>query len=123
MIERGRHMGISVGSGANFYTAAAQATNTSKTSKVEHELEAKLASNLEGATEEELMDACKSFESYLVQQVMKQVKEAVAKSEDDQGEYMSYFGDMLYEKYAEDITETGELGIAQQLYEAMKRNR
>jgi flagellar protein FlgJ len=70
-----------------------------------------------------MMDACKSFESYLVQQVMKQVKEAVAKSEDDQGEYMSYFGDMLYEKYAEDITESGELGIAQQLYESMKRNK
>ncbi len=116
-------MGISVGSGANFYTAAAQATTTSKTSKVENELEAKLASNLESASDEEMMDACKSFESYLVQQVMKQVKEAVAKSEDDQGEYMSYFGDMLYEKYAEDIAETGELGIAQQLYEAMKRNR
>lgn len=116
-------MGISVGSDANFYTAMSQATNTSKASKPANELEAKLASNLEGATDAEMMDACKSFESYLVQQVMKQVKEAVAKSEDEQGEYMSYFGDMLYEKYAEDITESGELGIAQQLYEAMKRNK
>jgi flagellar protein FlgJ len=116
-------MGISVGTNANFYAAAAQVNNTPKTSKVENELEAKLASKLEGATDEEMMDACKSFESYLVQQVMKQVKDSVAKSEEDEGEYMSYFGDMLYEKYAEDITESGELGIAQQLYESMKRNR
>lgn len=115
-------MNISVGSGASFYSATAQANNTSKTSKAASELETKLASNLEGATDEQMMDACKSFESYLVQQVMKQVKNSVAKSEEDEGEYMAYFGDMLYEKYAEDITESGELGIAQQLYESMKRN-
>lgn len=116
-------MNISGNQGANFYKAATQVNTPLKTSKMENELEAKLASNLEGANDEELMDACKSFESYLVQQVMKQVKNSVAKSEEDEGEYMSYFGDMLYEKYAKDITESGELGIAQQLYEAMKRNR
>ena len=115
-------MNISAGSGASFYSAAAQVNHTSKTSVAANELEAKLSSNLEGASDEKMMDACKSFESYLVQQVMKQVKDSVAKSEEDKGEYMAYFGDMLYEKYAEDITESGELGIAQQLYESMKRN-
>ncbi|MDD5935041.1 MAG: rod-binding protein [Clostridiales bacterium] len=116
-------MSIRVGSESSFYNAAAQSTSTSKTSKVESDLEAKLAGNLKNASDEELMDACKSFESYLVMQVMKQVKETVAKSEEEEGDYMNYFGDMLYEKYAEDITESGNLGIAQQLYEAMKRNQ
>lgn len=115
-------MGISVNNGANFYMAAAQVNKSAKSSKIESELETKLSSKLENASDEELMDACKSFESYLVQQVMKQVRTSVAKSQEDEGEYMSYFGDMLYDKYAEDITESGELGIAQQLYEAMKRN-
>lgn len=115
-------MSIRIGDESSFYNAAAQATSTSNTSKVGHELESKLSGNLENATDEELMDACKSFESYLVTQVIKQVKSSVAKSEDDEGEYMNYFGDMLYEKYAQDITETGDLGIAQQLFESMKRN-
>ena len=115
-------MSIQVGNQSSFYNAAATATGTSQSSKIENELEAKLAGNLENASDEELMDACKSFESYLVTQVMKQVKTTIAKSEDDEGDYMNYFGDMLYEKYADDITESGNLGIAQQLYEAMKRN-
>ncbi len=116
-------MSIRIGDESSFYNTAAQATSTSNTSKIGNELEAKLSGNLENATDEELMDACKSFESYLVTQVMKQVKSTVAKSDDDEGEYMTYFGDMLYEKYAEDITESGNLGIAQQLYESMKRNQ
>ena len=36
-------------------------------------------------------------------------------------EYTAYFGDMLEEKYAENVTESGSLGIAQLLYESMKR--
>lgn len=116
-------MSIGIGSDSSFYNAAATMASTSKSSTLTNQLESKLAGNLENATDEEMMDACKSFETYLVSQVMKQVKETIGKSDDDEGEYMNYFGDMLYEKYASDITESGELGIAQQLYEAMKRNQ
>ena len=35
---------------------------------------------------------------------------------------VAYFGDMMYQEYAKQITENGELGLAQQLYESMKRN-
>lgn len=116
-------MSISIGNDSSFLSTVSQVNNTSKASKIEHKLQNQFANNLEGATDEEMMDACKSFETYLVQQVIKQVKSTVAKSEEDEGEYMSYFGDMLYEEYAEEITESGELGIAQQLYEAMKRDQ
>lgn len=116
-------MSFSIQSDYGFYNAAAQTASTSKSSKLENQLSNTLSSDLKNASDEELMDACKSFESYMVQQVMKQVKNAVAKSDEDEGEYVSYFGDMLYEKYAADIVESGELGIAQQLYEAMKRNQ
>lgn len=78
--------------------------------------------NSSTATDEELMEVCKDFESYLVEQVFKSMKTSmVPKSEDDENEYMQYFGDTLYEEYAKNISETGELGIAQMLYESMKR--
>ena len=42
--------------------------------------------------------------------------------EDSEGDYMKMFGDNLTQSYAEMITETADLGIAQMLYESMKRN-
>lgn len=112
-------MSISINGDSSFYTAAQQASSKAQTSKIEQQL----GSDLSNATDEELLDACKSFESYLVQQVVKQVKSTIAKSDQDENQYISYFGDMMYEEYANQITESGTLGIAQQLYEAMKRDQ
>ena len=74
------------------------------------------------ASDEELMKACKEFETYLVEQVIKNTRSAMLEDEDSQGEYMKMFGDKLNQSYAEMITETADLGIAQMLYESMKRN-
>ena len=74
------------------------------------------------ASDEELMEACKSFEAYFVSQVMSRVKDAVAPSSEEENQYMTLFKDKLYEAYADDIAQNGELGLAQQLYEAMKRD-
>lgn len=73
------------------------------------------------ADDAELLEACKSFETYFVEQVFKEMKKTVHSSDDD-GEYMQYFGDMLNEQYAKAVTDSGELGIAQILYDSMKRN-
>jgi flagellar protein FlgJ len=106
-------MGISIGTDS-LYSAniAGQATKTDN-------LKAKLQNK--NATDEELMEVCKSFESYLLEQVMKEMKKSV-ESEDDKNDYMEQFGDMLYEDYAKKATEGQGLGIAQMLYESMKRN-
>lgn len=86
-------------------------------------LEKKLNSNdLKEATDEELMDACKEFEAYLIEEVMKVVKESIPKSEEEDNKYTEYFGDMMLQEYASVITERGDLGIAQSLYESMKNN-
>ena len=58
------------------------------------------------STDEELMDACKGFETYFVQKIIEQARKMV-KSEEDDGEYMQYFGDTLNQSYAEAITESG----------------
>lgn len=73
------------------------------------------------ATDEELLEACKEFETYMVEQVIKQTREAMLEDEDNQGDYMKYFGDTLNQEYAKILTDSGELGLAQQLYQAMKR--
>lgn len=79
------------------------------------------------ATEEELYDACKQFESYFVEQLIKQMEKMVPKSDEDStvSKYMDYFGDTFTQEIAADISESNDgkgLGIAQMLYEQMKRN-
>ncbi len=77
--------------------------------------------NINNASDEELMQVCEDFESYLVEQVFKAMEKTVGKDEEE-NEYMQYFGDNLYQEYAADIADKGDLGIAQTLYESMKRD-
>ena len=111
-------MAISIG-GDSLYLQSMQNASAAKAEKLSSSL-----SNIEKgtATDEELMAACKEFETYLVEQVIKNTKSAMLDDEDSQGEYMKMFGDRLNQSYAEMITETADLGIAQMLYESMKRN-
>lgn len=107
-------MSITIGSNSILNSAMTTMNTTDK-------LENKLTGSKDQATDEELMDACKSFESYFVEQVIQEMKKTIPNQEDE-NEYKSYFGDMLYQKYAENITDSGNLGIAKMLYESMKRN-
>ena len=101
----------------NYYMQNAQ--NTARTSGLEQKL---TGGSMIEATDEELMDACKEFEAYLVEQVLKQVKESIPKTEEEENQYTEYFGDMMLQEYASAITDQGSLGIAQKLYESMKNN-
>lgn len=92
--------------------------NTYKTEQLEKAL---TVTNSEETTDEELMDVCKNFEAYFVEQVFKEMKKTV-NSEEEENEYSSYFGEMLTQTYAENATEGQGLGIAQLLYDSMKRN-
>lgn len=87
-------------------------------------LEGKLKGNaLQEASDDELMEACQEFEAYLVEQVMKQVQESIPKSEEEEdNKYLDYFGDMILQEYSSIISEKGDLGIAQMLYDSMKNN-
>lgn len=109
-------MSIGIGSDAGLYSAMNPLGNTVKTDKITSTL------NKKDATDEELMDACKSFESYLLEQVFKNMEKTVMKDDEEENDYLTQFGDMLYENYAEQATKQGDLGIAQTLYESMKRN-
>ncbi|MDF2484621.1 MAG: hypothetical protein K0R46_789 [Herbinix sp.] len=110
-------MGISVGSNSINSISNNYITQSSKASNLESTLK-----NSETATDEELMEACKSFESYLMEQVFKGMEKTIIKDEEEKNDYLAQFGDKLYEEYAKSASENGSLGIAQVLYESMKRN-
>ena len=96
---------------------------TSGVSEKTEVLETSLNSvNLEKADDEELMEVCESFEAYFIEQVMKEAKKTVLSDEDEESEYLQYFGDILVQEYSTMISESGDLGIARNLYDSMKRN-
>lgn len=101
------------------YSQMQTSKNDSKATGLQNKLN---GINGENATDEEMMEVCKEFEAYLVEKVFDQMKDALTDNEEEKSDYLSYFGDMMYQEYAKQIAENGELGLAQQLYESMKRN-
>ena len=86
----------------------------------------KLKSDMSTATDQELMDACKEFEAYFIEQVFKNMKKAmVPKDESLDGStsmLKDYYEDELWSKYASAAAGQSANGLAQMLYEQMKRN-
>ena len=76
-------------------------------------------------TDDELMDVCKQFEAYFVEQMFKEMEKTVPKSAmgyntDDQ--LVNFFKDTLRQDLSSKAAEQQGLGLAQMLYEQMKRN-
>lgn len=83
------------------------------------------SSELKEASDEELMDVCKEFEAYFLEQIFKEMKKTVPKSDyssNATASMMDYMEDSLVQEYAAQATETSSLGLAQILFEQMKRN-
>lgn len=73
------------------------------------------------ASDDELMDVCKQFESYFVEQVMKEMTKSVNLT-DESNQLMEYFKDMTIQELATKAADQTNLGLAQTMYEQMKRN-
>lgn len=108
-------MSISIGSDQQFGMTNSMAVDKAKSHSVEDKL------NNTHTTDEELMEVCKSFESYMIEQVMKGMEKTIP-DDGERNPYKEMFGDILYQEYAKSATENQELGLAQMLYESMKRN-
>lgn len=77
------------------------------------------------ATDEELMDACKQFEAYFIEQMYKGMLDTIPKSDDTSSStstLVDYYKDQMIQSIAEDTADQSSLGLAQMLYEQMKRN-
>lgn len=78
------------------------------------------AGRLGQVKDEALMKACKDFESLFVKQMLDTMKKTVNKSGlMEGGQSEKIFEDMLYQKYAEKMTETAGFGIADTMYRQM----
>ncbi|MCR5773765.1 MAG: rod-binding protein [Lachnospiraceae bacterium] len=113
-------------------TLSSQAVSDANTAKLKNMLsDVSEAGRKNGSTGEtsaddaKLMDACKQFESYFVEQMYKQMMATVPEDPLDTGSnstLVDYYKDNLVKEYASKTTEQEGLGLARMLYEQMKRN-
>lgn len=90
-------------------------------------LQNKLENSSESVDEKELMDACKEFEAYFMEQVFNSMLETtkVFSDEDENGyasKMVDYFKDFAVQELCSQVTDGDGLGLANTLYEQMKRN-
>lgn len=78
--------------------------------------------DVDSAEDAEMLDACKEFEKYMIEQVYKAMDKTIMRAE-EKSDYEEMFGDLRIQKYAESISDKGDFGLAKQLYEHMKSNQ
>ena len=89
-------------------------------------LESKLDSDYSNSSDEELMEVCKEFESYFLEQVFDAMLETTKVfSNEEESSYatkmVDYFKDSAVQELTQQATNQNGIGIAQTLYEQMKR--
>ena len=99
-------------------------TSTAANSKASA-LTGKTSQDYSNASDEELMDVCKEFESYFLEKIFDTMIDSTKLfSGEEDSSYASkmvdYFKDTAVQTIASQATEQGTLGIAQTLYEQMK---
>ena len=113
-------MGISLDSLTGLQTAG---TNNVKTQQADS-LSSSIKNISSESTEEELKGVIKDFESYFVEQMLKEMKESLSSDDEEStaSKYTDFFMDTAIEEIADQLVEeTGET-LTQQLYEQMRRN-
>lgn len=102
-------------------TNASASANTAKADSLKNSV-AGLSSN---STEEELMEVLKDFESYFIEQMIKQMKETFTDDDKESSvasQYTDTFMDYAIEDVADMLLEEVGGSMTQQLFEQMKRN-
>lgn len=89
-------------------------------------LESKLDSDCSNSSDEELMEVCKEFEAYFLEQVFDAMLETTKVfSDEEESSYatkmVDYFKDSAVQELTQQATNQNGIGIAQTLYEQMKR--
>lgn len=77
------------------------------------------------STDEELMEACKEFEQYFLEMMFEEMEKTIDRTESDSSAtntMTSYYREGLTQEYAAMATEGDGVGLAQMLFEQMKRN-
>lgn len=107
----------SMSSANNVYEANAKLTQASDSS-----FEQRLVKALDEKNDEELKKACQDFESIVLNIMFKQMRATVMKSDlvpEDAG--TEIFQSMLDEKYVEEATKSGGIGLGDMLYKQLSK--
>lgn len=89
-------------------------------------LKSKIDAATKGKDDEALKKACKEFETYFIDQMMKEMRKTLSETEEDslipksKGEDM--FTEMKDSEYSKKATEEGGIGLAKLMYEQLKRS-
>ena len=107
--------------GDTYFTNQSTAANDAVSQKMTSQIQ-------DAETDEEMLDACKQFESYLVQQMFKSMEESAKvfsdDDEDNSNDYVNMFQDNYLSAIADQMVNSGQgLGIADKLYESMVNNK
>ena len=77
------------------------------------------------ATDDELTYDCKQFEAYFIEQMYKGMMKTIPTNEETSNytsTMMDYYKDQMIQTMAAETTNQNSIGLAQMLYEQMKRN-
>lgn len=112
------------GVGSVYADYMASQASSQKAGALQNKLENSTSST---STEDELLDACKEFEAYFVEQVFNSMLETTKVfSDDDENGYaakmVDYFKDFAVQELCDQVTSGEGMGLAKTLYEQMKRN-
>ena len=105
-------------------TGATNATNNASTAKTDS-LKNSVHGLSSNSTDEELMEVLKDFESYFIEQMIKQMKETFTDKDEESSmasQYTDTFMDYAIEDIADILLEEVGGNMTQQLFEQMKRN-
>lgn len=98
---------------------------TSASNQSTSKLEGQLNKDYSKVNDDELMDACKQFEAYFLEQMFKEMAKTIPDNDNEDAttqRLVDYFKDNAIQEIAAESTESNSLGLAQMLYEQMKRN-
>lgn len=108
---------------ASTYSDLYGSASSQSASKLEEKLD---TADYSTATDDELMEACKEFEAYFLEQMFKEMMKTIPKNDDEQSgstsTMLDYCQEQMVQSLASDSTDNNSLGLAQMLYEQMKRN-
>ena len=112
------------GMGSVYSDYLTNSATSGKASTLESKLDTDSYAN---ASDEELMDVCKEFEAYFLEQVFDaMMKTATVFSDEEENGYaakmVDYFKDFAVQELCDQVTDGEGIGIANTLYEQMKRN-
>lgn len=106
------------GIGSTYMGQASDALESAKTSEMTEK-------KYGGSTETEMLDACKKFEAYFIEQVLKEVKKTIPEpqySDAPTSNLVDFFKDNMVQEISTKLQDGSGLGLAQQMFEQMKRN-